>query len=130
MTHFVALHAFKGGAYGWDKVNIVPEFQVSELCDNEENVVQKSDGALCPSMCSFLLLQIKMSKLHCIHQIVAYHGFKNLEFQGRVKVLSGAAKKGAPKKLGRPSKAPPSDPTPKPTEGGTMLNPINRKQTG
>jgi hypothetical protein len=31
MAQFQAMHSFKGAPYGWDKIHLVPEFQV-EMC--------------------------------------------------------------------------------------------------
>jgi hypothetical protein len=66
----------------------------------------------------------KMFKMHCIQQILAFHRFKMLESQGRVKAGVAKTGRGSSKKG---SKDPQPLQTAVPSEGGSFANPINRK---
>jgi hypothetical protein len=70
-----------------------------------------------------------MFKMHCIHQIVAFHRFKMLESQGRVKGITGVAKKAKSKTHGKDplAKTSATVPTLPSAVGGNYSNPINCK---
>jgi hypothetical protein len=71
-----------------------------------------------------------MFKMHCIQQIVAFHRFKNLESQGRVKAPTAAvSKKSKSSGKGSKLKSTIQETLNVPTEGATFSSPINCEQS-